>query len=704
MDGTGEVSGTIPATISRLTALEALYLSMNKLSGTLPPTLPHSLHHLFLDGNFISGSIPLSYCSIPAVVDLSIGSNPFTGAFPDCVGDLGGSVTTLFIDGTHLEGTLPIGIAALTGLVQMAVDTNSMSGTIPDVFDNMPHLVELFVGTNKLSGTLPRSMSDAQSTSKMSRLHTAVTSISGTFPRFVGADLTMLDFEETLISGTIGPEIGAYTNLKQLFLAGTLLSGTIPAELGERCLSFTDMDLSYTDVSGTVPSSFGKMQNLTDLMIAGMQVTGVGVGFCDIASNFRAEGTFCILAPNAMWTDGSKCPRCLNGDTLPITQCAAPSAVYCTADVAPPTPYPTAFATPQPTATPGGGVPAGGGGASVSPEAWVEEHTTLIGFAAIQFVLLGCCCGGVLLYALFAKKQRVWPFHRRGAARLNLHKANEWAEDFEGNEGLLLRCALIFSFLSLSRDTSAHRFFSLSYVPLVLLSSDYATASSGGSVSSEVLGSGNWMGRSVLRPNVDGRFDLSGPFNAQSWGGKLTFVDIGDVGSSMVSETSDFVPATNGGVSDFTDSRSSSAWNSRRTSRDAGHDGRAGDDELSMSSSMDSMSGGSMADSSMPSRPGPGGGSSDGMYTTVSADKSGKPRYTTTLDSTALSIVAAQTRLDRDTAMEHSAMLASHSAARGNEPRESAGAGAPALESDLTDRSPEGSPEGSPGVSPRGTP
>ena len=681
------MSGTIPAQISEFTLLEALYFSENKLSGTLPQMLPASLHYIYVDGNFISGSIPQPYCSLPTVVDVALGSNPLTGALPDCIGELGVSVSALSIDNTHIYGTLPESLEKLVNIQKLTLSDNSISGTIPDVFHNMRMVTEVYLGANKLSGTLPLSLREAPLTSKLQNLHAATSLISGTFPRFVGADITLIDFEETSMSGTIGAEVAAYTNLQKLFVAGTKISGTIPDELGERCLAFTDLDLSYTDISGTVPGSFGRLRNLTDLMIAGMKITGISNGFCDIVTNFVAAGTFCILEPNVMWTDGSNCPPCLDVDTLPISMCAPPSNVYCTQDAAL-TPYPTAFATPEPTpeATSEPREP-------TTPESWTELNATLIGFVGIQLLLVGGCFGGSIMYCLFAKKQRVWPFHRRRVKPTG----------FSTDAGLLLANA----------DAS------------LLLNSDYFNAARSTSQSFELLGSGEWTGRSVLRPDVDGRFDLSGPHSmsetsdfvpASITGGSVTstgdwkprrsgaskdvVVDITSVEDDDVpdymSETSDFVPASiTGGRS----VDSAGDWNFRQTSRE----GSVGDDELSIELSMESVSwGGSIADRSMSMQP--PGGSYDGAYTTVSADKRGQPRYTTTLDSTALSIVAAQSRLDRDVAIQHSAMLApaTRDLSPSLGPGEGVGARTAAVESDGTEwktATPSSRGGGSPGGS-----
>jgi hypothetical protein len=76
------MTGTIPASISALSALTELHLDSNNLQTSLPSTLPATLQLLTLSNNTgITGSVPSAICALPAlkVCDLSGTGLTFTG-------------------------------------------------------------------------------------------------------------------------------------------------------------------------------------------------------------------------------------------------------------------------------------------------------------------------------------------------------------------------------------------------------------------------------------------------------------------------------------------------------------------------------------------------------------------------------------------------------------------------------------------------
>ncbi|KAE8709059.1 small nuclear ribonucleoprotein [Hibiscus syriacus] len=98
--------GNIPE-INRLGALKALYLSMNKFSGEIPPdyfTGMGSLKRVWLSDNEFSGKIPDSLTNVSRLIDLHLENNQFSGEIPDFNQQ---DLTFVNFSNNKLEGEIP---------------------------------------------------------------------------------------------------------------------------------------------------------------------------------------------------------------------------------------------------------------------------------------------------------------------------------------------------------------------------------------------------------------------------------------------------------------------------------------------------------------------------------------------------------------------------------------------------------------------
>jgi len=269
-------------------------------------------------------------------------------------------------------------------------------------------LRDLFLGTSPITGTIPPSLIDIGGTSPaLAKLFISTCDVSGTMPQNLGPSLKILNLQLTKIIGTIPSSLFyASRKLKVIFMTTLAISGTLPDTIGY-LTELTDLDLSYTLLSGTVPSTFAALKNLTDLELTHAKFTGVGAGFCQITSTVKE---YCMLAPNAMWTDGSKCPECLNADANPGI-CDTPGEVWCTGsnDVSP-TPYPTSLGPLPPGIVPTAAPP---GAAGLLP----KSMSTM----AIALVIVGVQCSTffictVLIIMLVLRMRHMRRAKRRAAA------------------------------------------------------------------------------------------------------------------------------------------------------------------------------------------------------------------------------------------------------------------------------------------------
>uniref|UniRef100_A0A7S4B4A7 Leucine-rich repeat-containing N-terminal plant-type domain-containing protein n=1 Tax=Chrysotila carterae TaxID=13221 RepID=A0A7S4B4A7_CHRCT len=115
MNGCNGISGTLPNGLMNLPRLSHLYsfgtrlsgtighvapklqeleMSKNKISGTLPTSLPTSLQYIFLESNLLSGTLPKSFSRLRRLKELELSENAFSGSVP-------ASVSSLHLD--HLD-------------------------------------------------------------------------------------------------------------------------------------------------------------------------------------------------------------------------------------------------------------------------------------------------------------------------------------------------------------------------------------------------------------------------------------------------------------------------------------------------------------------------------------------------------------------------------------------------------------------------
>ena len=76
------------------------------------------------------------------------------------------------------------------------------------------------------------------------------------------------------VSGTIPPQLGTLTALKQLTISTSLISGTIPPQLGLLTALMSLFIDSNAALVGTVPASFGNLTQLNMLSLSGNQLCG----------------------------------------------------------------------------------------------------------------------------------------------------------------------------------------------------------------------------------------------------------------------------------------------------------------------------------------------------------------------------------------------------------------------------------------------
>jgi EIX receptor 1/2 len=142
----------LPNFVGSLTKLQYLNLSINGISGTIPPQLGNlsSLISLDLSHNSFSGTIPPQLGNLSSLIYLDLSHNSFSGTQ---LGNLS-SLISLYLSHNSFSGTIPPQLGNLSSLMSLDLRHNSFSGTIPPQLGNLSSLISLDLSWNSFSGTI----------------------------------------------------------------------------------------------------------------------------------------------------------------------------------------------------------------------------------------------------------------------------------------------------------------------------------------------------------------------------------------------------------------------------------------------------------------------------------------------------------------------------------------------------------------------
>jgi len=147
----------IPAELAFLSDLMVLTLTRHKsLRGPFPTDLAGlpQLKTLDLSGSALTGSLPTELGDFAALETLDLSDNCFVGwDIPSEVGKLSG-LQRLFLEQNYIFGSLPSEMGNLTGLIELRLEYNDFSGTVPAEWGALSNLERLSLYGNGLQGDL----------------------------------------------------------------------------------------------------------------------------------------------------------------------------------------------------------------------------------------------------------------------------------------------------------------------------------------------------------------------------------------------------------------------------------------------------------------------------------------------------------------------------------------------------------------------
>ena len=164
------LSGSIPSELGDLSELRRFYLNSNQLTGSIPSSFGNfsKIWHLYLNDNKLTGSIPTELGNLSTVIHIHLGGNDLSGGVPTWLGNLS-RLTWLYLNGNELTGSIPSELGNLSRLLRLSLADNDLSGSIPTQLGNLSKVTHLYLGGNKLTGCVPSALRSV-STNDLSRL------------------------------------------------------------------------------------------------------------------------------------------------------------------------------------------------------------------------------------------------------------------------------------------------------------------------------------------------------------------------------------------------------------------------------------------------------------------------------------------------------------------------------------------------------
>ncbi|XP_062096597.1 probable LRR receptor-like serine/threonine-protein kinase At1g56140 isoform X2 [Humulus lupulus] len=244
-----DAHGVIPEEITALPYLLYFKIDLNYFSGTLPAFLGNlsALQILSVSHNAFNGPIPKELGNLKDLFMIALGSNNFSGTLPPELGNLS-NLQLVYIDSCGLSGEIPSTFAKLRNMRVLYATDSPFSGKIPDFIGGWKNLTELRLVGNSFEGPIPASFSQLTSLQSL-RISDIYNGISS------------LDFLKNL------------TNLNELILRNALISGKIPSYI-EGFQSLKTLDLSFNNLTGEIPSSLFTM-SLTSLFLGNNSLSGI---------------------------------------------------------------------------------------------------------------------------------------------------------------------------------------------------------------------------------------------------------------------------------------------------------------------------------------------------------------------------------------------------------------------------------------------
>ncbi|URE48937.1 Di-glucose binding within endoplasmic reticulum [Musa troglodytarum] len=213
----------------------------------------------------VSGRIPDALFNLTNLVNLSLGTNRFSGGIPSTVGSLT-LLEQLYIDSSGLSGPLPSDLANMTSLKKLWAFDNDFTGNLPESIGQLTNLTDLQIYGTSLEGPIPKNFSALTKleTLKLGDLSGADSNLL--FLENMKSLFTLLSqLEAEIDGGNLGTsnlvhhQQRNHINLPSItierFLGNNALSDLFPSEVLTENKNLTTVDVSFNNISGSLSSN-----------------------------------------------------------------------------------------------------------------------------------------------------------------------------------------------------------------------------------------------------------------------------------------------------------------------------------------------------------------------------------------------------------------------------------------------------------------
>nr|GMD58291.1 receptor protein kinase TMK1-like [Ipomoea batatas] len=231
------LEGQLPLGFSGM-SIESLWLNGQKLSGGIDVLQNMTLlKEVWLHSNRFSGPLP-DFSGLKALQVLSLRDNSFTGPVPLSLLSLG-SLKVVNLTNNLLQGPTPKFRDSVS--VDLTKDTNSFC--LPQPGDCDPRVNALILVAKSME--YPRKFAENWKGNEPCADWFGITCRNG--------NITIVNFQNMGLTGTISPEFASLKSLQRLVLADNNLTGNIPEELTS-IPGLTELDVSNNHLYGKVPA------------------------------------------------------------------------------------------------------------------------------------------------------------------------------------------------------------------------------------------------------------------------------------------------------------------------------------------------------------------------------------------------------------------------------------------------------------------
>ncbi|KAK2979807.1 hypothetical protein RJ640_010698 [Escallonia rubra] len=195
------LTGSLPATLAKLTHLSHISISGTRISGPVPSFLSglKNLTYIYLANNQFTGSIPSSLAQLTKLTVIHLNNNKLTGSIPDSFGEFTGNVPDIVLNHNQITGSIPKSMGNLN-YSAIVLSENMLEGDASVLFGKNKTLRFAYLGRNKLSFDI----SKVEFPASLTTLELTHNSITGSLPASLARlDLTYLKVGYNKLCGKI---------------------------------------------------------------------------------------------------------------------------------------------------------------------------------------------------------------------------------------------------------------------------------------------------------------------------------------------------------------------------------------------------------------------------------------------------------------------------------------------------------------------